>query len=129
MFRFAAPAAGKTPAPKAAPAAANPGQFTVTRSGPTGSPLTVFYAVSGTATNGTDYVTLSGSVVIPIGQSSAFIDVSVVNDNMTEGSETVVVAGRSERDRMTTGKDFKRRVRSLAAQTGQSYSTASVRNS
>src|SRR5262249_13372296 len=74
-----------------APAAADNGQFTVTRTGPTAAPLTVFYAKSGTEANGTDYTALSGSVTIPSGQTSATIDVTVSDDAMTEGSETVVV--------------------------------------
>src|SRR5439155_941159 len=43
----------------------NPGSFLVTRSGDTTSALTVNYALSGVATNGTDYQRLGGSVVIP----------------------------------------------------------------
>ncbi|WP_308411274.1 Calx-beta domain-containing protein, partial [Cylindrospermopsis raciborskii] len=37
---------------------ANPGQFTLTRTGPTTSALTVNIAISGTASNGTDYSTI-----------------------------------------------------------------------
>jgi hypothetical protein len=74
-----------------APAPADPGQFTVTRTGDTSSPLTVNYTIGGTAGNGVDYATLSGSVVFGAGQSSAVIDVNVINDGLTEGSETVIV--------------------------------------
>src|SRR5207244_117622 len=75
-----------------APAATDDGQFTVTRTGDTSSALTVNYTVSGTATAGSDYVTLSGSVTIPAGQSGAVIDVNVLNDAVTfEGDETVIV--------------------------------------
>ncbi len=71
------------------------GTFTVTRTG-TGSALTsgnltVDYTVTGTATNGTDYTTLSGSVVIPDGQASAIITVTPIDDAVDEGPETVVV--------------------------------------
>src|ERR1017187_7778747 len=48
-----------------------PGVFTLTRSGPTTAPLTVQYALSGTATNGVAYNTLPGSVVLPAGTNSA----------------------------------------------------------
>ena len=43
---------------------ADTGVFTVSRTGSTTAALTVNYTVSGTATNGTDYQTLTGSVVI-----------------------------------------------------------------
>jgi Calx-beta domain len=68
------------------------GAFTVTRTGGgTTSPLTVSYAVSGTATSGSDFAALSGSVTIPIGRTSATIAVTPVDDDTIETSETVVV--------------------------------------
>jgi len=65
--------------------------FTVSRTGSTALALTVNYTVSGTATNGVDYQNLSGSVVIAVGQSSATIVVTTLDDNLLEGNETVVV--------------------------------------
>ncbi len=53
--------------------------------------VTVNYTISGTATNGVDYTTLSGSVVIPAGQNSVNIPVNVIADNIVEGDETVVL--------------------------------------
>ena len=50
--------------------AADTGVFTVSRTGSTTAALTVNYTVSGTATNGTDYQNLTGSVVIPVGRST-----------------------------------------------------------
>jgi hypothetical protein len=41
---------------------ANPGQFTLSRTGSTASALTVNYTVGGTATNGVDYSTLTNNV-------------------------------------------------------------------
>ena len=67
------------------------GQFTVTRTGSTAAALTVNYAIGGTATNGADYQTLSGSVLIAAGLASASIDVIPVDDNIVEGSETVIL--------------------------------------
>jgi hypothetical protein len=75
-----------------APAAAEPstpGAFTVTRTGSTTAPLTVSYTVSGTATAGSDYASLSGSVTIPAGSTSATISVTPLADTATESSETV----------------------------------------
>src|SRR5206468_9247514 len=70
---------------------------TVSRTGPTDSSLTVFYRVSGTASNGVDYFDgsagarerLPGRVTIPAGASSASINVEVIDDLFVEGTETV----------------------------------------
>ena len=75
-------------------AAAEPsgaGTFTVTRTGSTTASLDVFYTVTGTATNGTDYTTLAGSITIPAGQSSATINVGPIDDTDVEGAETVIL--------------------------------------
>ena len=53
--------------------------------------LTVTYEVRGDAVNGTDYATLTGTVVIPAGQGYAFIDVDVTDDNIIEDLENVVI--------------------------------------
>jgi subtilisin family serine protease len=71
-------------------APASTGTFTVTRTGSTAAALTVNYTIGGTATNGTDYTTLSGSVTIGIGNASATMTVTPVNDALVEGAETVI---------------------------------------
>jgi uncharacterized protein (DUF1800 family) len=55
---------------------APPGVFTFTRTGSTTEPLTVYYALSGTAINGFDYAAIPGSVTIPAGASSTTINVA-----------------------------------------------------
>lgn len=70
---------------------ASQGQFTVVRTGPTSTPVTVYYTVGGTATPGTDYAPLSGSVTIPAGQTSAVITVTGLADALLEGTETVSI--------------------------------------
>ncbi len=67
------------------------GVLTVTRSGSTASSLTVNYAVSGTATSGVDFTSLSGSVMIPSGSSTAVVTVNPLNDTQVEPLETVVL--------------------------------------
>ncbi len=57
----------------------------------TGSPLTINYSISGTATNGTDYNVLSGTVTIPTGQQSQQIIITPVDDTEVETSETVTL--------------------------------------
>jgi serine protease AprX len=67
--------------------------YTVTASSTVTRSLTVGYAMSGTATNGTDY-TLSGApnqVTIPVGQSSATVTLTSVLDQVTEGTETAIM--------------------------------------
>ena len=71
-----------------------PGRFTVTldRGVPasTGA-LSVSYAISGTASPSTRYSPLLGTVVIPNGSSTATIDVTPVDNQIADGSQTVVV--------------------------------------
>ena len=65
--------------------------LTVRRRGPTDASLTVKYAVSGTATPGSDYVLLTGSVTIPAGSATATIGVTAIDDTLPEPDETVIV--------------------------------------
>ena len=55
------------------------------------APVTVYYTVSGTATAGSDYVPLSGSVTIGAGQTTATVNVVPIDDRIVEGIETVIV--------------------------------------
>ncbi len=69
------------------------GQFTVTLT-PTnniGSPLDITYTVSGTATAGDDYTTLSGTVSIADGADNATIDLVPIEDTIDDDAETVIV--------------------------------------
>lgn len=66
-------------------------KFQVSRSGVTTGPQVVNYTVSGTATSGTDYTELTGSVTIPAGQSSTEIVVSLLKDSVLEQNETFVI--------------------------------------
>jgi hypothetical protein len=75
--------------PVSSEAGLDPAVFTVARSGPTASALTVNYAISGTAAAGSDYVSLSGNVTIPAGASAAEIIVTPTDDLLAEGDETV----------------------------------------
>src|SRR5262249_15597340 len=69
------------------------GKFTVTQSGVSAIDTVISYSIAGTATpgDGHDYQTLSGTVTIPAGQTSATIDVNTLNDDETEDPETVIV--------------------------------------
>jgi Lipase/Calx-beta domain/CARDB/Domain of unknown function (DUF4114)/RTX calcium-binding nonapeptide repeat (4 copies) len=71
---------------------ANPGQFTLTRTGDLTQTLTVNYTLSGTANNSTDYQTLPGTVTFTAGKDTATIDLNVIDDNIFEGTETVTLS-------------------------------------
>src|SRR5262245_8323418 len=76
--------------PRAAEAGPDTGTFSVRRTGGTNSALTVFYQLSGSASNGVDYQNLSGTVTIPVGAASAPIVVTPIDDDKAEGTERVV---------------------------------------
>ena len=65
--------------------------FAVRRYGDTNDDLTVSYAIGGTATNGIDYVPLSGSVTIPAGERRTDIAVVPLDDGPPDRNSTVVL--------------------------------------
>jgi hypothetical protein len=67
------------------------GRFRITRTGSILDPLTVTYVTTGTALVGTRFVTLPGTITIPAGQRSAFIDVTPIADNLSDPRENVIV--------------------------------------
>lgn len=69
------------------------GTFTVTRSAVNlGSPLTVYYTLSGAAVNGSDYKNAATSVVISASSTSATISITAILDNVAEGDESVLLS-------------------------------------
>ena len=69
----------------------NPGRFTLTRTGSTTHALTVNYSIGGTATNGSDFNRLTGTVTFAAGSSTAVIDINPIDDTLVEPSETVIL--------------------------------------
>ena len=67
------------------------GTMTVTLSTASATNTVISYTVAGTATSGSDYTALSGSITIPAGQTSGTITIPVLDDALIEGGETVVV--------------------------------------
>jgi hypothetical protein len=65
--------------------------FSIYRSGETNSALTVTYAISGTASNGVDYVALPGAVTIPAGQRVVMIPVVPIDDGPPDLNSTVIL--------------------------------------
>jgi Calx-beta domain len=74
----------------ASEAGPTPGVFTLTRTS-AGTPLTVNYTISGTATPGADYAPLSGSVTFAATDTTANVTVTPIDDSISEATETVIL--------------------------------------
>jgi hypothetical protein len=76
-------------ASEAGPAA---GIFTITRTPEdTSNPLTVFYTLTGTASNGVDYVQTTNRVTIGANQTSTNISITPIDDAIVEPVEAVIL--------------------------------------
>jgi N-acetylneuraminic acid mutarotase len=73
----------------------NTGKFTFTRTGSTASSLTLNYAISGSAANGSDYNTIASSITIPAGASSKTLTITPTDDAFAEGAENVTLTLKS----------------------------------
>jgi len=69
----------------------NGGTFTLSFSNIAGADVTVNYTISGSATHGTDYSSISSSVVIPVGLTSATVTITPIDDSFFDGTETVLL--------------------------------------
>ena len=80
-----------------------PGQFTFTLSQVSTADTKIGFVVSGTATSGLDYTSIGSSVIIPAGVSSVTLNVPVLDDNLSEGNETVILTmmGATDNPRIT----------------------------
>ena len=67
------------------------GGFTFALSEPAATDLTVTYSLSGTATPGADYVAPTGSIIIPAGDVTAGLLLTVLDDEESELAETITV--------------------------------------
>jgi hypothetical protein len=65
--------------------------YTVTRTGATTSALVVNYAMSGTATSGTDYTALSGSLTIASGSTTGTVTLTAKDRYLLSGSKTAIL--------------------------------------
>jgi N-acetylneuraminic acid mutarotase len=80
------------PVASAAEGSSSPAKVRFARTGDLSQSLTVGYAVGGTATAGSDYERLSGTVTIPAGAAFADINIVPIDDTLAETAETVLVA-------------------------------------
>lgn len=80
----------------ASPATLNEGGgsviFTFARTGSTTAALTVNYALSGAATNGSDYSSLSGVMTIAAGLATGSVSTTILTDSVFEPTEPVTVS-------------------------------------
>lgn len=67
----------------------NPALFHIRRHGSTLGPLTVSYTIGGDAENGVDYDRVSGTAVIPDGESGVNVTIVPLADEEREGPESV----------------------------------------
>jgi len=77
--------------PSAAEAGLVPGAFTISRSGGTALPVTIYFTVGGSATPGSDYVSLVSPVTIQAGAAFTNLTVTPIDDSLAEAPETVIV--------------------------------------
>jgi hypothetical protein len=68
-----------------------PGTFRFARTGSTTAPLTVTYTIGGTATPGTDYISLGSSVTFPANTATVTKAVSPLQDTLQELNETIIL--------------------------------------
>ena len=65
--------------------------FSISRSGDLSQNLVVNYTVTGTATPGSDFQSLTGQVTIPIGSASVTVPVVILDDSAYEPAESVII--------------------------------------
>ena len=78
--------------PKVAEGSGRSMTYQIVRSGvANNNPLTVHYSLSGEAINGTDYLSLPGTITIPAGSDSVDLIVAPTADSIVEGDESLVI--------------------------------------
>jgi hypothetical protein len=65
--------------------------FTISQSLATAQDSVISYSLTGTATSGSDYTAPSGSVTILAGDTTAQVDLPVLEDGLIEGAETITL--------------------------------------
>jgi hypothetical protein len=69
----------------------NTARFAFVRSGDTSAPVVLQYAITGNASNGTDYAALSGTLILAAGTRTTTLVVTPKPDTLVEGDETVTL--------------------------------------
>ncbi len=76
------------------------GEFTITLAEPAFRDLAIAYTISGSATPGTDYKALSGTITIPKGKTAAKISIEPIKDDLKEGDETATITLKETADKV-----------------------------
>ncbi|MEM6978064.1 MAG: endo-1,4-beta-xylanase [Planctomycetota bacterium] len=66
-------------------------RMVVSRSDDLGRDLTVGYTIGGSATNGIDFTSLTGTIVIPKGERSATLEIQSLEDSIAEDDELSII--------------------------------------
>jgi hypothetical protein len=74
------------------------GAFTLIRYGATDADLAVDLALSGTASNGVDYITISNVITIPKGSLAADVKVDPILDTANRGNKNVILTLKTNSD-------------------------------
>lgn len=82
-----------------------PGVFTFSRTGNTDADLEVKFSLTGTATAGIDYASISGTVIIPAESSTAVVEIAPIDDALAELDETVVLKVASDSSYIVSASD------------------------
>ena len=69
----------------------DPGEFTFSRFGTTNMPVTIHYTISGSASNGFDYVSITNSITIPAGNPTVTLPITPLHTGKVEGPVTVTL--------------------------------------
>jgi len=77
--------------PVSAEPGSNIGVFTISHNGNTFSSLPVVFGMSGTATNGTDYATITSPATIPAGTNWVRVEVRPLDNTNVEPTETAIL--------------------------------------
>lgn len=68
------------------------GKFTVQLPAPVTTSTALPYTISGTATNGVDYLPISGTIGFGVGASTGIVNIVAIEDFLPEGTETVTIS-------------------------------------
>src|SRR6185503_17817342 len=71
------------------------GTFRLTRSAVSADPVTIQFAIAGTALNGTDYIAVPLTATIPAGAADVVVPIVPIDDPLLENNETVTLTMRS----------------------------------
>ncbi len=77
--------------PTASEATLSSGVFTVTRSGNSAYPVTVYFDFSGTADRGLDFKRIDDNVIFNAGETVKTVTITPIDDLIQEGNETVIL--------------------------------------